>query len=124
MSQQKVDYHKEQKRNRAKIMKKEKAVKRLEITIAVVVLAALVGWFGYMVAQNRKTAAPTNVNTTVLSLGAVDSYMSELQSMLSGEEEAETGEAEETAEAEDTEESAETAETEETAESTDTAETE
>ena len=46
-------------------MKKEKAMRRLEITILVVILAALVGWFSYLVYRNTQSKyAAANVKTT------------------------------------------------------------
>ena len=41
MSQKKVDKYKQDKANRQKIMKREKVLRRVEITVAAVVLAAL-----------------------------------------------------------------------------------
>ena len=108
MSQQKVDYYKEQKRNRQQIMKKEKMTRRLEIAVGVIVLAALVVWFGFMVAQNRTAAVGENVNVTELSLGAVDKYLNELSESVNGTAETETEEGTAEAEAGDSEAEAET----------------
>ncbi len=118
MSQQKVDYYKEQKRNRRQIMKKEKMTRRIEIAIGVIVLAALVVWFGFMVAQNRTAAGGENVNVTEFSLGAVDKYLNELSESVNGtaETEAEEAAAEAEAETADGEAEAETANVEEEAE--------
>ena len=86
MSQEKVDYHKEQKRNRQQINKREKRMKKLEITLTVVILAALVIWFGVMVAQNRKASSAETGTTTELNLGAVEGYLEDLQTLYNGEE--------------------------------------
>ena len=86
MSQEKVDYHKEQKRNRQKIMKKEKRMRRLEITIAVVILAALVVWFGTMVVRNKTASSGNTGTTTELNLGSVENYLSDLQALYTDEE--------------------------------------
>ncbi len=124
MSQQKVDYYKEQKRNRRQIMKKEKMTRRLEIAIGVIVLAALVAWFGFMVAQNRNAAGGENVNVTELSLGAVDKYLNELSESVNSSAETETETAGDEAEAEaETEDDASEAEA-ETADSASEAEAE
>ena len=114
MSQRKVDYYKEQKRNRQAIMKKEKMTKRLEIALIVIILAALLVWFGFMIAQNRMAASAGDAGTTTeLSLGAFDKYIEELSDIVDGDDEAEAEEAgeegaseeagEETAESEEAE---------------------
>ena len=51
MSQEKVDRYKEYKANKQKIWKKEKRVRRLEYIAALVVVVALLGWFGFSVYQ-------------------------------------------------------------------------
>ena len=115
MSQQKVDRYKEEKYNRQDLMKKEKLMKRVEILATIFAVAAAVIWLGFMAVQHR-SASGGNINTTVLSLGAVDNYISEVAALTDdteeeAEEAAETGEAEES---EETEEAAETEEAEET----------
>lgn len=47
MSQAKVDRYKEEKANRKKIIKKERFLKRLEISVFVIVGILLVGWVAY-----------------------------------------------------------------------------
>ena len=87
MSQQKVDYHKEQKRNRRQIMKKEKTMRRLEITILIVVLAALVVWFAYLVYTNRQGKnAGLNIESTEMDLSAWESYTENMGALARGEE--------------------------------------
>ena len=120
MSQQKVDYHKEQKRNRRQIMKKEKAMRRLEITILIVVLAALLVWFGYLVYRNAKAKnAASGANTIEMNLAPWENFTQNLDTLIHGDETADTEETaveEETAAEETTaEETAETVVEEETA---------
>ena len=99
MSQQKVDYHKEQKRNRRKIMRKEKAMRRLEITVLIVVLAALVAWFSYLVYRNVQSKyAAANVKTTEMHLAGWENYTENLDAVINGEDTAEDAEAETAAE--------------------------
>ena len=75
MSQEKVDRYKEEKKNRQKIMKKERRTRRLEITVVVVILAALVTWFGIAVVRNsRANAEGSTVSPTVLDLSGFDEY--------------------------------------------------
>lgn len=65
MSQEKVERYKEQKRNRKKILKKEKRLHILEVTAAVVICAAIVGWAGYSgysYYENNKPVSYTEVN--------------------------------------------------------------
>ena len=127
MSQQKVDYHKEQKRNRRQIMAKEKRIRRLEITLLIVILAAVIIWFCYLLYSKAQAdnAANIPVETNDLDLSAWEDYTNELDAMINSgseaAEEAAENAAEETAEEaaeEPAEEAAETAEepAEETAE--------
>ena len=57
MSQEKVNRYKKDKANRQKIMKREKIIRRLEITIAAVVVVGLLIWFGTAVYQNSVAVA-------------------------------------------------------------------
>ena len=104
MSQEKVDFYKKQKRNRRQIMKKEKTMRRLEITILIVILAALVVWFCYLIYNNaRLKNAGTVTNTTQMNLSAWEDYTENLGTLVNGEEaeeEAAEEPAEETAEEE------------------------
>ena len=90
MSQQKVDYHKEQKRNRRQIMAREKRIKRIEITIAVVILAAIVIWFCYLLYRNAqaKNEPVVPAVTKEMDLGAWEDYNEGLDALVNGEEEA------------------------------------
>ena len=77
MSQEKVDRYKKDKANRQKIMKKEKIIRRLEITAAAVVLVGLIGWFSVAVYKNSQSQAQANAPavTTSLDVSAIDTYM-------------------------------------------------
>ena len=107
MSQKKVDYYKEQKKNRAEIMRKEKRNRRLGITAAIVIAAALLGWFGYLLVQNARSSTDGTTQAMELDVSDMDGYLQEMDGILSGEETEEAAEGESTSE-----------ETEETAEST------
>ena len=70
MSQAKVDRYKEQKKNRKKIMKKEKCRIVLGRTIGVLVCAAIVGWAGwsvYKLYESKKPASYTEVNMKAIT---------------------------------------------------------
>ena len=75
MSQAKVDKYKEQKKNRDKIMKREKRERIIAEVIVCVVVVALIAWAGYSFYQNHK---PTVVNTYSVDSTALDDYMSEI----------------------------------------------
>ena len=80
MSQEKVDAYKKEKKNRQKIMKREKWVRRLEIFGTLAVLVVLVGWFSVAVYHNvtaNEEASAAN-ETTELHLDAVDEYNQKL----------------------------------------------
>ena len=61
-------------------MKREKIVRRLEITIAAVVLVGLIVWFGTAVYQNSVAVAENNAETvtTSLDITAMDNYLTEI----------------------------------------------
>lgn len=78
MSQEKVDKYKEYKANKAKIMKKEKMVRRIEIgalALVVVAVLAVVG-VSFFIEKNDST----NVNATVTEMDAtaLDEYITSL----------------------------------------------
>ena len=75
MSQEKVDFYKKQKANRKTLVKKEKRNRILRITVAVVIIAAALGWFGYSVYQNNKPVETINVET---DYGAIETYLNGL----------------------------------------------
>lgn len=83
MSQAKVDYYKEQKRNRRKIMRRQKIENALLKVCGVVLSAAIVVWIGYSAVKltgNNKSADTTAETTNyVLDTSALDSYMSGLE---------------------------------------------
>lgn len=58
MSQEKVDKYKEQKANRKKIMKKEKAANILRKCIVGLTALVLVGWVGYSAYGTYKSKKP------------------------------------------------------------------
>ena len=86
MSQKKVDEYKKKKVNRAKIMKKEKLVFRLEKLAAALVGLAIVCWIGYSVYDRVAENQENVVEETVMDTSALDEYLSSLS--------AETAEAE------------------------------
>jgi DNA-directed RNA polymerase beta subunit len=75
MSQKKVDAYKEQKANRAKIIKKEKRMLRLEKLAGILVCIAAVCWVGYSV-QDKVISSQEVVETeTVIDTSALDEYL-------------------------------------------------
>lgn len=84
MSQEKVDYYKEQKKNRKKIMKHEKRMFRLEITAVVVAVVALVSWFSVSVYKNVKANKEANQTavTTQWNVTDYDNYQTQLQAYI------------------------------------------
>ena len=82
MSQEKVDRYKEQKKNRKKIMKKEKLERALMKLLGGVVCAAVVVWIGYSAVHMTKTSSTdTTAETTgyVIDTSAIDSYLQSRQ---------------------------------------------
>ena len=57
MSQKKVEAYKEYKKNKDKILKKEKRMRNLELGVIALVGVAFVGWFGYSVYDSAQKAA-------------------------------------------------------------------
>lgn len=111
MSQAKVDRYKEEKKNREKLMKKQKRETMLLKLAGSVVAIALVGWIGFSVYQNVQADV---ANTYEVKTDALDDYLNGLNAS-----EEETAEAESEAE---TEASAETETTAEEAQSETSAE--
>ena len=82
MSQEKVDRYKEQKKNRKKIMKREKLERALMKLLGGVVCSAVVVWIGYSDVHMTKTSSSdTTAETTgyVIDTSAIDSYLQSLQ---------------------------------------------
>ena len=75
MSQEKVNRYKQEKANRKEIVKKEKRLRIVEITAAIVIAVAALGWFGYSVYQNAQPEKTVNVETDYTAL---DSYLNGL----------------------------------------------
>ena len=92
MSQKKVEYYKEQKKNRAEILRKEKRNRRLGITLAVLIAAALFGWFGYQVGRQIRSSNAGTTQAMELDVSDTENYFTELETMLSGEETTEEAE--------------------------------
>ena len=88
MSQEKVNRYKKDKANRQKIMKREKIIRRLEITIAAVVVVGLLIWFGTAGYQNSVAVAEDNADTvtTSLDVSAMDEYLTGLTTSSSSAE--------------------------------------
>ena len=82
MSQEKVDLYKEEKKNRKKIMRREKIRTRLTVVAVVVVFGFLIGWFSWAVYNNVKNnqATTAKATTTDLDLSAIESYTTALNS--------------------------------------------
>lgn len=77
MSQAKVDRYKEQKKNRKKIMRREKRNHYLGCTVAVIIVAGLIGWAGYSIHTNYEKNKP--VSYTEVDMSALNDYYSNLQ---------------------------------------------
>lgn len=78
MSQKKVDAYKEQKANRRKIMKREKAVLRLEKFLALLVCVIAVVWIGFSVHDKATEGQTTEQIVTEMNTSALDNYLTEL----------------------------------------------
>ena len=80
MSQAKVDYRKEQKKNIKKTVRTRKIKSAVGTTVLVLVLAAVVAWLGYSgvskyMAYQKENAKTT---TTAVDLTAISDYMTSL----------------------------------------------
>lgn len=86
MSQEKVNRYKEYKKNKDKILKKEKQMRKLEAGIAAVVAAAFVAWFGWSI-YNSATAVPETATEAaepvVIGADAYSHYIADLQTSFS-----------------------------------------
>lgn len=81
MSQAKVDRYKEEKRNREKIMKKQKLEWFLTKTVLSVLALVIIGWVGISVYRNV-TETPDDgtvqVETYTVNTSAIDDYLDSL----------------------------------------------
>ena len=73
MSQAKVDRYKEEKKNRKKIMAKEKRMRIAGYVAGCLVAAGIIGWAGYSVYEANKP-----METIYANLDSVTDYMSSL----------------------------------------------
>ena len=79
MSQAKVDRYKEEKKNRSKIMKKQKM--ELLLTKIVLTVFAIVGWAGVSLYQNITNPSSTATAVTesyTVDASAIDDYLNSL----------------------------------------------
>ncbi len=85
MSQAKVDRYKEEKKNRAQIMKREKRNAKIRGAVATIVCAVVVVWAGYSVVDTftrkpveepvQETVVP---ETYTINTEAIDSFLASL----------------------------------------------
>ena len=73
MSQEKVDRYKKEKANRKQIMKKQKIMHNLRVTVAAAVVCAVVAWVGVSMYQSHEANQPRE--SVEVDYSAVDSYM-------------------------------------------------
>lgn len=81
MSQAKVDRYKEEKKNRAKIIKKEKRQLLAMKLGASVVAVALVAWFGvsaYLGFQSEDATTTAEKTTYTINTSAIDEFLTDL----------------------------------------------
>jgi len=71
MSQKKVEQYKEYKKNKAKILKKEKTMRRIELGAVILVCAAFIGWFGWLIYRTATTGS-TDATTSTVSAAPID----------------------------------------------------
>lgn len=82
MSQAKVDRYKEEKRNRAKIIKKQKREWMATKAGLSLVALVMVGWVGFSVYQsfNSTDAGTENKPTYTVNTTAIDDFMMDMES--------------------------------------------
>ena len=78
MSQAKVEQYKKDKKNRAKIMRKEKMSRVLTAFLGVVVVAAIGVWIGFSVYQKQKADALENIQYTDINLSALNDFQNSI----------------------------------------------
>ncbi len=80
MSQAKVDRYKEEKANRKKIMRKQKAKNAITAACGTIVCIAVVGWIGYSAYGYFRTQDEKGAQTqTEVNMDALNEYMTTLQ---------------------------------------------
>ena len=87
MSQEKVDRYKEEKKNRKKIMKKQRFQSVIFKTAGVLVAVVLVGWVGYSAYDAIASAAAGDSKTYSMDTTVVDEYLNEMSSSATEREE-------------------------------------
>lgn len=85
MSQKKVDQYKEYKKNRSKILKREKRVRKIEYGVIIAICCAFVAWFGWSIYSNVKTSndaktAQAEAAVTTIDMNAYQDYIGTLPS--------------------------------------------
>ena len=80
MSQAKIDRYKEEKKNRSKIMKKQKMEWLLTKVVLTVCAVVIVGWIGVSLYQNITNPSTTTVETESYTVDAspIDDYLNSL----------------------------------------------
>lgn len=79
MSQEKVDYRKEQKKNRKKILRKQRREHIALITGGILVAAVLLGWVGYSAYNNYEQKKAENPTYYAIDIGALTGYLSQVE---------------------------------------------
>lgn len=78
MSQAKVDYNKEQKYNRKKLVKKQKIERVIGTIAATLVAVALIGWVGFSMYNKQQSEKAANITKLTLDASALSEYTSGL----------------------------------------------
>ena len=78
MSQAKVDYNREQKYNRKKLVKKQKVQRVVGTIAATVVAVALIGWVGFSMYNKQQDEKAAEITKLTLDSSALSDYTSSL----------------------------------------------
>jgi multisubunit Na+/H+ antiporter MnhB subunit len=78
MSQAKVEKYKENKKNRKKMVRKEKTSRALTAFLGVVIVAAIGVWIGFSVYQNQQKKNAENPEYVEVNMSALQDYESSL----------------------------------------------
>lgn len=78
MSQAKVEKHKEEKKNRTKLIRKEKFSRALTGLLGLVLVAAIGVWIGVSVYHMQQEKAAENVEYTDVNMSALQDYETSL----------------------------------------------